>query len=141
MKIHFSSLRNLVKTILILSTVMLLLSNKLLATSGKESETPSLKGKKVLFIWGGWDGHEPKQSVDIFVPWMRSEGAEVIVSETLDSYLDTKLMESLDLIVQVWTMGKITSEQEKGLLNAVKNGTGLAGWHGGLGDSFRENTE
>ncbi len=50
-------------------------------------------------------------------------------------------MTSTDLIVQIWTMGKITREQEEGLLSAVRQGTGLAGWHGGTGDSFRENTE
>lgn len=72
---------------------------------------------------------------------MRSEGAEVVVSDTLDSYLDVKLMESRDLIVQIWTMGTITNEQEAGLLKAVKNGAGLAGWHGGIGDSFRNNVE
>ena len=38
-------------------------------------------------------------------------------------------------------MGKISGDQEKGLLAAVKRGVGLAGIHGGLGDSFRENTE
>jgi type 1 glutamine amidotransferase len=38
-------------------------------------------------------------------------------------------------------MGTITREQESGLLAAVKNGVGIAGWHGGLGDSFRQNTE
>ncbi|HOY52261.1 MAG TPA: ThuA domain-containing protein, partial [Prolixibacteraceae bacterium] len=102
---------------------------------------PSLKGKKVLYVYGGWEGHDPKPSVDLFVPWMRSEGAEVVVSDTLDSYLDVKLMESRDLIVQIWTMGTITNEQEAGLLKAVKNGAGLAGWHGGIGDSFRNNVE
>jgi len=113
-----------------------------LSGKGKEKEAvPSLKGKKVLYVYGGWAGHEPKQSVDVFVPWLKSEGAEVVVSETLDSYKDEKLMGSLDLIVQIWTMGKITKEQEAGLLKAVKNGVGLAGWHGGTGDSFRENTE
>lgn len=111
------------------------------ANSKQSTLEPTLKGKKVLFVWGGWDGHEPEQSIDVFVPWMKSEGAEVIVSETLDSYLDTSLMNSLDLIVQIWTMGKITNEQEKGLLEAVKNGVGLAGWHGGTGDSFRDNVE
>lgn len=105
------------------------------------SDGASLAGKKVLFIHGGWKGHEPQKAVDIFVPWMRSEGAEVIVSDTLDIYLDEELMSSLDLIVQIWTMGRISREQEKGLLKAVKNGTGLAGWHGGLGDAFRDNTE
>ena len=107
-------------------------------SSGK-SISPSLKRKKVLYVYGGWDGHEPKQSIDVFVPWMRSEGAEVTVSDTLDSYLDKDLMASVDLILQIWTMGKITNEQEKALLEAVKGGTGFAGWHGGIGDSFRNN--
>lgn len=102
---------------------------------------PALKNKKVLFVWGGWEGHEPEKCRDIFVPWMREEGAEVIVSDSLDSYLDKQLMETRDLLVQAWTMGSITGEQAGGLLNAVKKGAGLAGWHGGLGDSFRDNTE
>lgn len=50
-------------------------------------------------------------------------------------------MNSVDLIVQIWTMGQISKEQEQGLLEAVKSGVGIAGWHGGLGDSFRNNTE
>ncbi len=105
------------------------------------AQKSSLSGKKVLFVWGGWAGHEPEQCSKIFIPWMESEGAKVIESQTLDSYIDEALMNSVDLIIQTWTMGKITKEQEKGLLNAVKNGAGLAGWHGGLGDSFRDNTE
>ena len=62
-------------------------------------------------------------------------------SDTLDVYLDADKMEALDLIVPIWTMGTITREQEKGLLDAVKGGVGIAGWHGGMGDSFRNNTE
>ncbi len=104
-------------------------------------ESTVLRDKKVLYVYGGWDGHEPRQSVDIFVPWLQAEGAEVIVSDSLDTYADKELMQSLDLIVQVVTMAKITQEQEKGLLEAVKAGCGFAGWHGGIGDSFRENTE
>jgi uncharacterized protein len=102
---------------------------------------PSLQGKKVLFVHGGWDGHDPELTRDLFVPWMRSEGADVTVSDSLDSYLDKDLMGSLDLVVQIWTMGTITNEQEKGLLEAIRNGCGIAGWHGGLCDSFRNNVE
>lgn len=104
-------------------------------------KAPSLEGKKVLFVWGGWKGHEPGKCRDIFVPWMESEGAEVIVSDSLGVYTNEELMSSLDLIVQIWTMGKIQKEQEKGLLNAVSSGVGIAGWHGGLGDAFRNNTK
>ena len=107
----------------------------------KEQNDNALKGKKVLYVYGGWSGHEPKQSVDVFVPWLRAEGAEVTVSDNLDSYLDEELMESVDLIIQNWTLGNITNEQEKGLLKAIRNGAGFTGWHGGIGDSFRNNTE
>jgi len=99
----------------------------------------ALKGKKVLLVFGGWKGHEPQQCKDIFVPWMESEGADVTVSDTLDIYTEKELMESLDLVVQLWTMGEIAKEQEKGLLEAIRGGVGIAGWHGGLGDSFRNN--
>lgn len=101
----------------------------------------ALNGKKVLFVWGGWMGHEPDKCRDIFVPWMKSEGAEVTVSDTLEAYVKFDLKKDFDLIVQAWTMGKIEGNQEKALLDAIKSGTGIAGWHGGLGDSFRNNTE
>jgi len=97
--------------------------------------------KSALIVWGGWEGHEPKQCVDIFAPFLEEQGFEVEISNTLDSYLDKKKMESLGLIVQAWTMGTITGEQELGLLSAVKRGVGMAGWHGGMGDSFRNNRE
>jgi type 1 glutamine amidotransferase len=79
--------------------------------------------------------------VDIFAPWLVEQGFEVEISTSLDSYLDEKKMKSLDLIVQVYTMSTITPQQEKGLLEAVRGGVGLAGWHGGLADAFRSNTE
>ncbi len=99
------------------------------------------KVKKAILVWGGWMGHEPDQCVAIFAPYLKSKGYAVEVYDTLDVYLNTDKMMSLDLIVPVWTMGTITREQEQGLLNAVKSGVGIAGWHGGMGDSFRNNVE
>jgi len=95
--------------------------------------------KKALMVWGGWPGHEPKQCVDIFAPFLEGQGYDVEVYDTLDAYLDEAKMRALDLIVPVWTQGTITREQETGLLEAVKSGVGIAGWHGGMGDSFRDN--
>jgi type 1 glutamine amidotransferase len=105
------------------------------------SELPDLKGKKILYTYGGWDGHEPKQSVELFKSWLKSEGAEVDVFDTLDPYADSEYMGSIDLVIQIFTMASITEEQEKGLLNAVKNGVGITGWHGGLCDAFRNSVE
>lgn len=97
--------------------------------------------KRALVVFGGWDGHEPKLCAEIFAPWLRTQGYEVEVSATLDSYLDTAKMQALDLVIPIWTMGEITKEQRKGLLDAVASGVGIAGWHGGMGDSFRKDTE
>lgn len=97
--------------------------------------------KSALFVWGGWDGHEPKLCVDIFAPLLEENGFNVEISDTLDSYLNREKLMTLDLIVPVWTMGTITSAQEHGLLEAVRSGIGIAGWHGGMADSFRNNTE
>ena len=95
--------------------------------------------KAALMVWGGWEGHEPRQCVDVFEPYLREQGYEVEVSDTLEVYTDERKMKALDLIVPVWTQGEITREQETGLLEAVKGGVGIAGWHGGMGDSFRNN--
>jgi type 1 glutamine amidotransferase len=97
--------------------------------------------KKALMTWGGWEGHTPKQSVDVFVPFLREHGYDVTIVNTLDVYLDEPFMRSLNLIVPVWTMSTITKEQEQGLLGAVASGVGVAGWHGTMGDSFRNSTE
>ncbi|MDD4108669.1 MAG: ThuA domain-containing protein [Prolixibacteraceae bacterium] len=112
------------------------------AASDNEYENlPSLKGKKVLMVWGGWDGHHPKELTEKVHVYLKQKGAIVQVFNTLDVYTNKDVMENTDLIFQSWTMGKISKEQEKGLLEAVKKGAGLAGTHGGIGDSFRENTE
>lgn len=97
--------------------------------------------KRSLMVWGGWEGHEPKQCVDIFAPLIRDAGFEVDVESSLDVYTDSERMASYDVISQVFTMSSITKEQEAGLLEAVANGAGFAGWHGGMADAFRQNTE
>jgi len=96
--------------------------------------------KSALLVWGGWDGHEPKPCVDVFAPILEAEGFEVEVSNTLDVYLDAEKMNALSLIVPCWTMGTLTNDQEKGILDAVASGVGIAGWHGGMCDAFRNNT-
>lgn len=106
---------------------------------GGSQQLPSLEGRKVLFTYGGWDGHEPKQSVELLKPWMESEGARVDAHNSLDPYADKAYMEGVDLVIQIFTMAEISGEQEQGLLDAVEKGTGIAGWHGGLCDSFRQN--
>lgn len=96
--------------------------------------------KKALMVWGGWDGHQPRETVERFAPFLRESGFDVRVEDSMDVYTDESYMNSLSLVVPIWTMGTISADQEKGLMNAVKSGVGLAGWHGGTGDAFRNNT-
>ncbi|MEK3734749.1 MULTISPECIES: ThuA domain-containing protein [Paenibacillus] len=97
--------------------------------------------KKALIVWGGWDGHEPRQVADIFASLLREEQFEVEVSDTLDAFNDGEKLLGLDLIVPVWTMGEISQDQVNNVSNAVQRGTGLAGCHGGMCDAFRNNVD
>lgn len=88
-------------------------------------------------IVGGWEGHTPEASADVFTPLLEEAGFEVRREHTLDVYLDTDLLNAQDLIVPIWTQDQISNEQLEGLQGAVHSGIGLAGWHGCLADSFR----
>jgi type 1 glutamine amidotransferase len=97
--------------------------------------------RRALIVWGGWDGHQPKEVAEIFRRVLAEGGFEVEVSDTLDAFKDEARLAGLSLIVPVWTFGKITAEQANPLFNAVKGGVGIAGCHGGMCDAFRENCE
>src|SRR5207302_2614347 len=97
--------------------------------------------RKALIVWGGWDGHQPKEVAAIFDRVLREEGFETEVSNTLDAFKDESKLMGLSLIVPVWTMGQITPEQANPVFKAVSSGVGIAGCHGGMCDSFRNNTE
>lgn len=92
---------------------------------------------KALLVYGGWDGHEPEAVSKIFEKALQQRGASVERSDTLDAFLDVEKLLTLDLIVPHWTVGQITAEQWSGLDRAVRSGVGVAGVHGGMGDSMR----
>ena len=134
--IKFSKMKLLVVTMLISTTFICDIT-----FSQQQPTTQEYHKMKALFVWGGWYGHEPAKCRDIFVPWLIEQGFEVRVDSTLDVYTESSYMASLDLIIQIMTMSEISKEQEKGLLTAIKNGVNIAGWHGGLADAFRNNTQ
>ncbi len=98
--------------------------------------------KSALIVWGGWEGHQPRQVAQIFERVLRGDGFAIEVADTLDAFTDAGKLAALNLIVPVWTMGKISAEQADPVLAAVRDhGVGIAGCHGGMCDSFREHTE
>ncbi len=68
-------------------------------------------------------------------------GFEANISDTLDCLKDVEALMRLDLIVACWTSGTIDNELVQNLSRAVGSGVGLSGCHGGMCDSFRDNTE
>ncbi|WP_417509097.1 ThuA domain-containing protein [Microbacterium sp.] len=97
--------------------------------------------RKALVVRGGWEGHSPIEATEVFIPFLQEQGFEVRVEESNAIYADETVMGETDLIVQSVTMSEISDDALKGLRRAVAAGTGLAGWHGGIADSYRNSSD
>jgi uncharacterized protein len=97
----------------------------------------STRTRQALIVRGGWEGHSPVEATERFLPFLKENGFAVEVHDEPDVYADAEKLAATDLVVQCYTQGVATDEQVLGLSAAVHAGTGLAGWHGGVCDSFR----
>ncbi|THV29484.1 ThuA domain-containing protein [Glycomyces paridis] len=97
--------------------------------------------KRALVVRGGWDGHQPVEATDSFLPFLDEHGYDVRVEDTSAVYADAGYMASVDLVVQTNTMNTIEREELNGLRSAIEHGTGMAGWHGGIADSYRASSD
>ncbi|MCC5806304.1 MAG: ThuA domain-containing protein [Opitutales bacterium] len=95
---------------------------------------------RALIVHGGWEGHVPAQTAALISELLGEEGLLVDVSDSLEAF---RQLENTDysLVVPMWTMGTIDGELVKVVSAAVRNGAGLAGFHGGMGDAFRNSTD
>ncbi|GBF06171.1 hypothetical protein DAERI_070169 [Deinococcus aerius] len=96
---------------------------------------------RALIVSGGWPGHQPLKFAELIGDMLREAGLEVTASDTLDVLEGADDLRTYALIVPNWTMGRISGEQSKNLRAAIEAGTGLAGFHGGMGDAFREDAD
>lgn len=96
---------------------------------------------RCLMLVGGWDGHQPRQCAERLAPLLEAVGLRVAIATDLAALTDPAAMAGLALIVPCWTMGQISGEQSKALRAAVLGGVGLGGWHGGMCDAFRTDTD
>lgn len=97
--------------------------------------------KKAFIFYGGWEGHEPEQESARFKRWLEEDNFEVTRVDTFERCDDIDYMKSFDLIVPCWTQGEMADWYCFGISEAVAAGTGLAGVHGGMCDSFRWSVE
>ncbi len=92
--------------------------------------------KSALIFWGGWDGHEPEACTRRLAAMLDEDGFEVETHPGTDILAATDLTR-FDLIVPMMTQVQVAPEGLKALIAAVAAGTGLGGFHGGMGDTFR----
>ncbi|TGN67899.1 hypothetical protein E4L95_03250 [Paracoccus liaowanqingii] len=92
--------------------------------------------KSALIFWGGWEGHEPEACARIVERMLTEEGFSVHSAQGTD-ILRTDDLGRHDLIVPLITQVQVAPEAVQNLVAAVEAGTGLGGFHGGMGDAFR----
>jgi type 1 glutamine amidotransferase len=97
--------------------------------------------RRALIVRGGWEGHSPVEATEMFRPGLTDAGFDVEIAEDLDVYTDAAKLAATDLIVQCWSMGRLTPEQCDGLVTAVREGAGFAGWHGGIVATFQDSPD
>ena len=93
--------------------------------------------KEALIVWGGWAGHEPEEGAARVGAMLKEEGFNVFTENTTEAFADPSIHE-LSLIVPIITMAKIEKEELSNLAKAVEGGVGFGGYHGGMGDAFRD---
>ncbi|KAA0690605.1 hypothetical protein DTW90_29450 [Neorhizobium sp. P12A] len=96
--------------------------------------------REALIVWGGWSGHEPQECAKIIEEMLQEDGFKVYVENSTEAFADPSIHD-LSLIVPIVTMSKIEKEEVKNLAAAIESGVGIAGYHGGAGDSFRESVD
>jgi uncharacterized protein len=93
--------------------------------------------REAMIVWGGWSGHEPDQGSKIVSDMLSEHGFKVRVETSTKAFADPAIAD-LSLIVPIITMAKIEKDELANLTGAVREGVGLAGFHGGMCDAFRE---
>jgi uncharacterized protein len=96
--------------------------------------------KKALIVWGGWEGHTPERSANIARELLEANDFLVSFENSTTAFADPELAR-FDLIVPCITMSDIEKAEVENLTATVRAGTGLAGFHGLMCDSFRKETE
>jgi type 1 glutamine amidotransferase len=89
--------------------------------------------KRALIPWGGWAGHRPEEGANIVAQILSDDGFDVTLTPDYAALAEAA---TFDLVVPVITNDQIDTALVDSLTRAVRAGTGLAGYHGGLAASF-----
>lgn len=93
--------------------------------------------RKALVVYGGMELHTPERGARFVRGLLAGHGFAVTVTQDYAALAGPDIG-SFDLVVPVVTDGTLTRDQGRVLTAAIREGTGLAGYHMGLATSFRE---
>jgi type 1 glutamine amidotransferase len=96
--------------------------------------------KKALIVCGGWQGHEPDKCAQVVQAMLLRNDFKVQVEKQIAAFAAPDL-DRMDLIVPIITNSTITKAECDNLTAAVRSGVGLAGFHGGMCDAFRDTVD
>jgi type 1 glutamine amidotransferase len=101
--------------------------------------------KKALIVWGGWPGHQPEQCAHIVSDMLQADGFATQIepygdgsAKGQDNIFGREDLTALNLIVPIITQSTISKEESLKLCAAIEGGVGMAGFHGGMCDAFRD---
>ena len=55
----------------------------------------NLNNKKVLIMWGGWEGHQPELFVEQVKNWLEKETIKYVISNDLNDYANFEFLSKL----------------------------------------------
>ncbi|MGF2118633.1 ThuA domain-containing protein [Enterococcus casseliflavus] len=93
--------------------------------------------KQALIIYGGWEGHVPKETSQFYQTLLESEGYQVTLASDFEPLYHKEELKRLDLLIMNWTRGELPDEPLQNVTQAVAEGLGLAGVHGGFASAFQ----
>lgn len=83
---------------------------------------------RALIVWGGWEGHRPREMAAAVGALLGAEGYDTVVTRDYAA-LGAEDIGRMDLVVPLITNDEIEREVMQRLVAAVRAGTGLGGPH------------
>ncbi len=88
-------------------------------------------------LTGGWEGHQPEAMAAVMEAYLTRLGFLVIVQRNLACLANAPELQDVDLVIPNWTGASVPHATMAPFLQAVQDGLGVAGVHGGMTDTFR----
>ncbi|MEO5808023.1 ThuA domain-containing protein [Devosia sp.] len=93
--------------------------------------------RKAIIVWGGCAGHEPEQCAQIIGDRLAREGFAVEVTNDFDIFAAPALADAA-LLVPIITGETLPDGHANHLMQMVREGLGLGGFHACLTTSFKD---